>query len=132
MINQTKQTAEAWLPIALQEIRARMQKLKVNDTGELLRSVKGTISEVAGGDSYKAEILYNYYGIFPDMGVGRGQSMGDAAANKLAGGSRKRKPWSKAIAHQGHRFAELMGGSYARMTVEEVVKELPKVVGFDF
>lgn len=116
----SKQTADKWLEIAIKEIRNKIQKLKIGSTGDLYSSISGSIQELSGGDSYKAEILYNYYGIFPDMGVGKGQEMGDQAVNKLAGGGRKKKPWTKEIAHQAHRFGELMGKEFANKGAKAV------------
>lgn len=120
MTNIKKETAEGWLKVAIKEIQKRIKKLKVEETSQLYNSLNGAIQEISGGSSYKAEILYNYYGIFPDMGVGNGVSMGDATANKLTGGTRKRKPWTRAIAGQAHRFGELMGEAYAKHAVEKI------------
>ena len=119
----SKQVALAWRDIAVEEIRKKMAKLKVHDTYELIRSVQMYISD-HGADSYKATLLYNYYGIFPDMGVGKGQQAFDVSVNKLAGSTRKRKNWTREIAAQRHRFGEVLADNFADAAVEKISKSL--------
>ena len=123
-----KQVAEGWLRIAVNEIQNKLKKLRVQDTGELVRSIHLNIQELSGGDSIKAELLYNYYGIFPDMGVGKGHGRGDATVARLTGSGRKRKPWTREIAAQRHRFIELMQLEYADEVTKAVADSLLKKV----
>lgn len=127
-----KQTADQWLKYAIVEIRKRIKKYKVEDTGALYREVTGSIQELSGGDAYKAEILHRYYGIFPDRGTGRGQSSDDVAIAKLVGSGRKRKPWTRAIAAQSHRFGEVMAEEMAKTQIEKIKGSLDSniVIGF--
>lgn len=125
-----KDTAEAWLKIAVQEIKDKINKLKVRDTGALFNSVHGSIQEISGGDAYKASLLYNYYGIFPDMGVGKGIQKGDANVGKLLGFKRKAKPWTREIAAQRHRFKEVMTTAYADEAIKSVEGSLLKKIEF--
>lgn len=120
-----KEAAEAWLKYAIKNIRERIKKLKVEDTGELYRSIDGAVQELSGGDSYKAEILYNYYGIFPDRGAGRGQTADEVSVNKLAGSGRKRKPWTKAITRESRSFGEVMQKVFADELTDGVLKKIP-------
>lgn len=122
-----KQIANQWLKYALESIRARIKKLKVIDSGDLLASVDGNVSEEGKGKSYRAEIFYNYYGIYPDQGLGRGSGKGDQTVNKMAGAKgRKKKNWTKEIAEQRHRFGEIMGKAYADEHEEKITGSLRK------
>ncbi|MEM8564951.1 MAG: hypothetical protein AAGF85_00725 [Bacteroidota bacterium] len=123
-----KLTAEAWLALAITKIQQRLQRLRVEDTGDLIRSIHGNIQELSGGDSIKAELLYNYYGIFPDMGVGKGIQRGDATVAKLVGSGRRRKPWTREIAAQRHRFIELMQIEFADEVTQNVADSLLKKI----
>lgn len=120
------QVAKGWKDIAVETIRKRLAKLKVQDTGALISSVQMYVQQT-GLSSYKATLLYNYYGIFPDKGAGKGQHAGDATANKLVGGGRKVKNWTRAIAGETHRFGELMADQMANAAVEKIAKSLSVV-----
>lgn len=115
-----------WRDIAVQEIRKKMRVLRVHDTYALIRSMQITARNM-GASSYKATIMYNYYGIFPDLGVGRGQSAGDVAVNKLAGSRRKRKNWTREIAAQRHRFGEIVAESMADQATGRLAAKLDGV-----
>jgi len=124
------QIAKKWLSIALDQIKKKIKRLKVWETGSLYESVDGNVSEMSGGNAYKAEIMYNYYGIFPDMGVGSGKGKGDQTVAKLTGNQRKPKRWTKEIAAQRHRFGELMGEAFANEAVEGISGSLKKKYTF--
>lgn len=126
--NEVYRSAKDWLPIAVKEIRAKLKKLKVEDSGTLIRELKGSIREVTAGSVYKAEILYHYYGIFPDMGVGKGVTRDEVRLQKMLSGGRKRKPWTREVAHQGYRFGEIMGRAMADYAVENISKSLQKKI----
>ena len=127
-----KQVAHDWLPIALKEIKARIKALKVYQTGELYNTINGSIKELSGGSTFKAEILYNYYGIFPDMGVGKGVPRDEVSLQRQLGGSRKRKPWAKEIAHQGHIFGEQLGKAWADAHNEAIGGSLQRKITMKF
>lgn len=126
--NEVYQSAKLWLPIAVKEIRAKLKKLKVEDSGTLIRELKGNIAEVSAGSVYKAEILYHYYGIFPDMGVGNGVSRDEVRMQRMLSGGRRPKPWTREVAHQAHRFGEIMGKAMADFAVESISKSLQKKI----
>jgi len=119
-------TALKWRDIAVEQIKKSLSKHKVHDTYALIRSVQMYI-QATGADSYKATLLYNYYGIFPDMGVGKGVSFGETSVAKLSGSRRKRKNWTKEIAHQRHRFGEVMASRLADSAVEKVSTSIREV-----
>jgi hypothetical protein len=122
------QTALKWRDIAVEEIRKKLRKLKVYDTGDLISSIQMFVKQ-SGLNSYKATLLYNYYGIFPDMGVGRGTSAFDNSVRKLVGGKgRKRKNWTREIAHQSHRFGEVLGKTMLENGSIEIVRILPTTI----
>jgi len=119
------QIANSWLPVALERIRAEMMRLKVQDSGSLIGSLQGKIQEISNGDQYKVELLYNFYGIFPDMGVGRGQAMGDQVVAKLLGQKgRKKKNWTKEIVRQRYALVNMLQGAYADEAKEAVTGSL--------
>jgi hypothetical protein len=126
-----------WLEIAVKEIRGKLMKMKVHDSYALINSVSGEIQAVSGGDKHKASLLYNYYGIFPDMGVGKGVPKDEVALQKmLEGGSRhsgrRRKPWTREVAHQAHRFGDMIQKHYSDAMVENIAKDIRKKISFDF
>lgn len=127
-----KDTAQGWLKVAIKEIRARLQKLRIGQSGELLQSISGQVKTLEAGVRYEAEIHYNYYGIFPDMGVGKGVSSGDVKLERQLGGGRRRKPWTRAVAAQSHRFGETMHNTFAAHYQKELTKDIPGKITMRF
>lgn len=125
-----KETAEAWLSVAIKEIKAKIKKLRIGKTQELYNSIEGNVKP--HGPGYRAELYYRYYGIFPDMGVGRGVPQDEVRLQKQLGGTRKPKRWTKEIAHQSHRFGEVLGKRMADQTIENVSKSLNKKINMKF
>lgn len=79
-----------WTYITVLRLKSSLQEKKVGKTLKLLSSFTQSV-DVGSGDYLKIMITYLYYGIFPDMGVGKGIDM----ATALRGGKfkRKRKVW---------------------------------------
>lgn len=121
-----KQAADKWLSIAVPSIREKITKLKVGETGALLNSVGGNVK--ATDAEVTAVLQYLFYGIFPDMGVGRGITMADADTAKLLGFKRKRKNWTREIANQRHIFSDIMTNEFADDAIKEVLKLVPKTI----
>jgi len=126
-----KQSADEWLKIAVKEIRTRIKKLRVHESGELYRTLHGSIHEISKGDRYRAALLYNYYGIFPDIGVGKGVPKDEVRLQKLLQGGRRAKPWTRAVAHQSHRFGDIMRDAYGRFASEAIAGSLQRKVVID-
>lgn len=129
-MDELKQTAEGWLKIAIKEIRAKIKKLRIGQTGELYRSIEGDVSPRPNG--YRAELYYRYYGIFPDMGVGKGVPKDEVRLQRTLGGRRKPKRWTREVAHQGHRFGDVLGKQLADTTIQNVSKSLNRKIRMDF
>lgn len=121
-----KQSAEKWLSIAVPAIREKITKLKVGETGALLNSVGGTTK--ATETEVTAVLQYLFYGIFPDMGVGKGITMASRDEAKLLGFKRKRKNWTREIANQRHIFSDIMTSEFADDAIREVLKMIPQTV----
>jgi hypothetical protein len=86
--------------IIADNLRESIWKKDVMHTHALYDSVNWKVV----GDTI--HILYNYYGMFPDMGVGRGISTGDVAMMRGSGGRRAKKWYSPVIYREVARLAE--------------------------
>ena len=122
--------AQGWLKFALKEIKDKIRKLKIGQSGTLERTVDGSVKK--HGPGWKAEIRSRYYGIFPDMGVGRGVPRDEVRLQKQLGGRRKAKRWTREVAHQGHRFGELIGRGMADQATQSVSKSMDKKITMKF
>lgn len=99
--------AERWAEIVLERWIRRMNQLNVIDTGELLKSLGASVSVDAAGNVDKITFFYLWYGIFPDMGVGRGVKLGDTSD------TRQKKPWySDVFIGQVNKLGLLMAERY--------------------
>lgn len=93
--------------IIAERLGAGILKYNVEETGDLLRSLDWKVIE------NEIHILYNYYGMFPDMGVGKGQPLYSNS------GKRKPKPWYNKIIHREiMRLTELMAKNVGLRAVD--------------
>jgi len=82
------QVAQEWADIVLERWIRNISRLKIKETGELLRSLQAHVEQDANGNPSKITFAFMYYGIFPDMGVGRGVKYDEVVSS-----NRKKKPW---------------------------------------
>ncbi len=123
------QTVEKWLEYTLDDLREQLRKLNIQDTGHLLASVQGHLVAAAGGDVTKLSIAYATYGMFVDMGVGRGMGKGIRKRDsdyerirdtrgRLLQHARKPRPWSsKVVGKQAMRLSIILSDYYGETTV---------------
>ncbi|MGI4760908.1 MAG: hypothetical protein ACRYF0_09395 [Janthinobacterium lividum] len=132
-----RQLAVEWLDITIERFIENLRKLRINNTGALLLSFKKQVIGDAQGDQLKLRLSYALYGQFVDMGVGRGMAAGQrkgsdgyervrSTRGQLRRHARKARPWySKEIAHQTKRLAELMLDLYGQVLVPNILAALP-------
>jgi len=111
-----KEMAERWAEIVIERWIRKIQSLNIGSTGELLKSLEAHVAVDANGNPAKITFLYLYYGIFTDMGVGRGVKLGDKSE------TRKKKPWYsstflKEVNVLGRKMAERYGYDAATIPV---------------
>lgn len=122
MVQNTNQVqlATQWLDITVERFVANIRRLKVVDTGALAASFQHQVIGAADGDVLKMRLSYALWGMFQDMGVGRGMGAGvrkgddgyDRIRNsrgQLKRRQRKARAWySKEAYAQTQRLSELM------------------------
>lgn len=106
-----------WADIVIERWIRKIQALGIGETGELVKSLRAQVEIDANGNPEKITFLFLYYGIFTDMGVGRGVKLGDRSD------TRKKKPWYssvflKQVAILGHRMAERYGFDAASLPMK--------------
>ena len=131
------ETVEKWLEYTLDDLRASIRKLKINDTGHLLASVEGHLVAAAGGDVQKLSIAYAAYGKFVDMGVGRGMGAGIRKRDtdytrirdergRLHQHTRQARAFSsKVIGKQSFRLSLILSDYYGATTIASIQNALP-------
>ena len=100
--------------IGKKEMADRFQKLRIGQSGDLLNEMNFRGKVLVNG--VMLEIDYLFYGQFIDMGVGRGMAFEDVAVAKLVGSGRKKKNWTRKLAHFRHRLGEL----YTQVAADEI------------
>ena len=116
-----RDVAEAWLKYSIEKFRANLKRLKIGSTQDLYNSLAGELVSAAGGDELKLRLSYAVYGMFVDMGVGRGMGAGvtktqgaDYARLRNKRGqlhhhARRAKRWySRQMGRETHRLSELV------------------------
>ncbi|PJJ59450.1 hypothetical protein [Hymenobacter chitinivorans] len=126
-----------WLDITVERFQANMRQLKIKDTGALLASFKKQVIGSADG-RLQLQLSYALYGKFVDMGVGRGMGQGVRKADdgydrirtsrgRLKRHERKARKWySKELAYQTKRLAELMSELHGTILISAVTDALPE------
>lgn len=113
-----RQLAKEFPIIGKKEMAERFRKLKIGDSGDLLNDMTFRGKVLVNG--VMLEIDYYFYGMFPDMGVGKGSAGEDVAIAKLIGSGRKRKNWTRGLAHFRHRLGEL----YSKIAADEISQQV--------
>ena len=128
-----REIAEAWAKITIIKWKKKLASNKIGDTGNLLKSVKYNVLASAQGNVLKITLLFEYYGRFVDMGVGKGVKIGDvkesAASRKLSGkmlGNRRRpKKWySKTFHAEVMKLSEIFAKEYGHRGVVAITENL--------
>lgn len=106
----------AWADIVIQRWETKISRLGIIETQELLRSFTSQVELDAQGDPFKITFTFLYYGIFPDMGVGKGVKY-----DQVAGSNRRAKPWySKQLASEIRKLAGFMAERYGERAQEAI------------
>jgi len=128
-----REIAEAWAKITIIKWKRKLASNRIGNTGTLLRSFKYNVLASAQGNVLKITLLFEYYGRFVDMGVGKGVKIGDvkesAASRKLSGkmlGNRRRpKKWySKTFHAEVMKLSEIFAKEYGHRGVIAITENL--------
>ena len=128
-----REIAEAWAKITIIKWKRKLASNRIGNTGTLLRSFKYNVLASAQGNVLKITLLFEYYGRFVDMGVGKGVKIGDvkesAASRKLSGkmlGNRRRpKKWySKTFHAEVMKLSEIFAKEYGHRGVVAITENL--------
>ena len=128
-----REIAEAWAKITIIKWKKKLASNKIGDTGTLLKSFKYNVLASAQGNVLKITLLFEYYGRFVDMGVGKGVKIGDvkesAASRKLFGkmlGNRRRpKKWySKTFHAEVMKLSEIFAKEYGHRGVIAITENV--------
>lgn len=104
-------TVDAWMDITEKIFRRKILMLDIWNTGALYDSLEHQAFLNSNGFPEKVDFLYKYYGIFSDMGVGKGVSVGTPGNVPT---TRKAKPWkSKVLFAQVQRLSEILSNKYS-------------------
>ncbi len=96
--------ASRWAEIVIERWQKKIAKYKIGSTGALVRSFTSAVEADAKGDVQKITFTYLYYGMFVDMGVGRGTKYSQRGTTK-----RQIKPWySSIVRREIYKLGELM------------------------
>lgn len=96
--------AGEWADIVIERWEKRISRLRIGHTGALVRSFTSAVEADAKGDVGKITFTYLYYGMFVDMGVGRGTTYAQRGNS-----ARVAKPWySSVVRREVWKLGELM------------------------
>lgn len=115
-MNEDVKMVQGWAEIVIKRWVTKITRLKIIESSELLRSFTSQVTNDAKGDPYKVVFTFMYYGIFPDMGVGKGVKYSQVGTSR-----RTAKPWySRQFMAEVHKLAELMAERYGERALEAI------------
>lgn len=129
-----------WARFLIERWVDNLHKLKIGATGELEKSFKSFVEVNAEGDLTKIEMAYAYYGLFVDMGVGKGTKNGDQGDNsdarrlmgKQRGNQRGPKKWVNRTTHgQVLKLGELLAANAGQKAGFIMVQTLPRTLDIE-
>ena len=104
------ETLSAWAEIVIKNWRMKITELDIGVTHALYDSFQFEVISQSNGNPEKVDFLYEYYGRFVDMGVGRGVYVGNPGNVQT---KRVAKPWySKVMYSQTAKLAEILSEKY--------------------
>lgn len=107
---------QQWAEIVIQRWLSKISRLNVIDTGELMRSFTSQVHSDANGDASKIVFTFLYYGIFPDMGVGKGTPY-----EKVGQSNRIPKAWfSRQFYNEVKKLGYIMAERYGEKAMEAI------------
>jgi hypothetical protein len=125
--------AQAWAKITILKWKRKMARMNVSHSGTLLNSFKYNVLASAQGDVLKVTFLFEYYGRFVDMGVGKGVKIGDIKesltsrklSGKMLGNRRRPKKWySKTFHAEVMKLSELFAKEYGHRGVLAITESV--------
>ncbi len=122
-----------WARYANRDLGKSLDKKKVGVTMELVRSRKFRV-EGSGDDVQKAIFSFLEYGKFVDMGVGKGQKLGDVKGNQVIyketgiKGRKAKKWYSKVIFPEANTLAKLLEENYGLKITSELNESLDDAI----
>ncbi len=128
-----REIAQAWAKITIIKWKKKLASNKIGDTGTLLKSFKYDVLASAQGNVLKITLLFEYYGRFVDMGVGKGVKIGDVKESitsrkldgKMLGNRRRPKKWySKTFHAEVMKLSEIFAKEYGHRGVIAITENV--------
>lgn len=111
---------DKWAEYVIERWLKKIIDLDIGHDSLLKHSFTAHVRRESNGDVSRIEFLYNYYGRFVDMGVGRGVPVEDAGM-----GNRKIKRWYTPVLNsQIKKLAELMGEDFVNRANSIIIQSL--------
>lgn len=118
-------TVEAWAEITIKEWIKKIEALGIHNPGQLVNSLYHHVNTSANGNPEYVKFVFEYYGKFVDMGVGKGVKLEDRVKLMNADIKRNPKPWySSVFLLQVKILTRIMAEKFAKQAADMVVTEL--------
>lgn len=113
-------TVEAWADIVIDKWENMIARLHIGNSSTLINSFAQHVVTQANGNPGRIEFVFEYYGKFVDMGVGRGISIGEVEFS-----DRKPKPWySKTFFSQVKKLGEILSEKYSQKAKAIIIENI--------
>ena len=121
------QVFDEWFAVSVKILKTKIAKLNIHHTGDLFNSVKyetPSYNELTG----KGFLVFNNYGRFVDMGVGRNYFLGNPGRVDTVKTTRTRKEWYSRIFYaQVMRLREIMQTQIGKEAAHTIVSRIEEV-----
>jgi len=115
-------TAEAWADILITAFEKKVYDLKINDTFALSESFAAHVFMETGGNINRIEFIYNYYGKYIEMAVGKGVTMDDVG---ITSNTRKKRLWYTPVFYRHvKRLGEILTEKYGQKAQVAIIENI--------
>jgi hypothetical protein len=114
-----KGSIEFWQKYTIKDWKKNIQKMRIGHSGALVNSFLSNLVMKSGGNEYKINFSFLYYGKFVDMGVGKGVPMGRKDTK------RKPKKWyARALTYNINKLTLILRKNYGEQFADNVVQAI--------
>lgn len=115
-------TLTSWAEIVIKNWRRKITELKIGSSGQLFDSFVHTVIHDSGGKPERISFMFNYYGKFVDMGVGKEMKLGNPGDVKT---TRKPKRWYSSVFYsQTIKLREILAEKYGIIGAAVIVENI--------
>lgn len=114
---------EQWAEVVIDRFQDNINRKDIGFTGDLFDSFEHNVNTSANGNVSLVSFMFNFYGRFVDMGVGRDTPIGNSG--DLGYTPRKRKEWfGRQLWFEVQKLSEVLARIYGKQAALTIIRKI--------